>query len=116
MSNEPETLPDDHTRELTLSLTVAEFREVMRSVAYRSAGLADSDPLVALLDGAQEKIGAAWVTADPEHPASGPLALCTRCRRHVAEGLTRKTVSGAVVCSPDNPTSYDECQRVYNGV
>lgn len=66
----PETLPDDHTRTLALTLTVAEFRELMRSVGYRSAELADDDPLVTALDNIQAKVGHAWEAAGP----SGALA------------------------------------------
>jgi hypothetical protein len=60
-----ETLPDDHTRTLALTLTVAEFRELMRSVGYRSAELEDDDPMVTALANIQEKVGHAWEAAGP---------------------------------------------------
>lgn len=69
-----ETLPDDHTRTLALALTVAEFRELMRSVGYRSAELADDDPMVAALANIQEKVGHAWEAAGP----SGALTEYTQ--------------------------------------
>ncbi|MFK0290313.1 hypothetical protein ACIQU6_07500 [Streptomyces sp. NPDC090442] len=62
------TLPDDHTRTLTLTLNVAEFREVMRSLAYRAAELpdTDTDPLGTMLRGLVDRVGEAWEREDPD--------------------------------------------------
>ncbi|MFD3956563.1 MULTISPECIES: hypothetical protein [Streptomyces] len=55
----PEPLPDDHTRTLAVQLTVEEFRELMRSVAYRLD--ADGPPVLARV---LRKVGDAWTAAE----------------------------------------------------
>ncbi|NEB35887.1 hypothetical protein [Streptomyces sp. SID14515] len=55
----PEALPDDHTRTLALEITAEEFRELMRSVAYRQA---EGGP--AVLARVMRKVGDAWTAAE----------------------------------------------------
>jgi hypothetical protein len=67
-----ETLPDDHTRTLALTLTVAEFRELMRAAAYREADLAEVDePMARVLGDAWRKLGDAWEAAEQSHDSEG---------------------------------------------
>lgn len=73
------TLPDDHTRTLALTLNVAQFRELMRSVAYRAADLERTDPkLSARLDAIKDLVGDAWNAAEPE-PEPETHTLCRTC-------------------------------------
>ncbi|MFF4952290.1 hypothetical protein [Streptomyces chattanoogensis] len=64
-NDEPETLPDDHTREVSFSLTVAEFREIMRAAAYREAELiSQHDPAAVPLRAVLDRLGGAWNAAE----------------------------------------------------
>jgi hypothetical protein len=66
-----ETLPDSHTRTVSLTLNVAEFRELMRAAAYREADLG-SDPVAATLGGAWRKLGDAWEAAQSVEAGADP--------------------------------------------
>ncbi|MGW3072748.1 hypothetical protein [Kitasatospora sp. NPDC001132] len=56
-------LPDNHTRELTLTLSVAEFRELMRSAAYVHAERPTEHPGYVALSTAMYRLGSAWDSA-----------------------------------------------------
>lgn len=99
------TLPDDHTRALALTITVAEFRELMRAAMYRVGELGTRHAAV-VLEGAANKLGAAWNAAEEdETPTVCAAAECGRTRPR----WTMEEVGGALVCSPKNAMHCGRC-------
>ncbi|MFJ9318816.1 hypothetical protein [Streptomyces globisporus] len=114
MTDEAKTLPDDFEMTMSVTLTTAEFRELMRSAAYRAAK--SSGKLAELLNAGVTKLGDAWNAATEDQDA--PHALCSRCGRDVPRRFLAKLIEkqgGGLACSPLDPENQAECQRITTG-
>ncbi|WP_333731751.1 hypothetical protein [Streptomyces sp. IBSBF 3010] len=109
-----EPLPDDHKRPVSFIITVAEFRELMRSAMYRADDLAATDGETAdVLRSAAWKLGEAWKEGDA--PETLHCVRCGRKYRHDERDQLVDAGEGKLKCDPKGPL-WDACMRVYNAV
>lgn len=107
-----ETLPDDHTRTLALTLTVAEFRELMIAGAYRLTELTEDGPEALALKAGVDSLGGAWNAVDPADEPD-ERSLVERALRHALEVGDEHATEALVkrLEAIETPTVCAECGR-----